>query len=97
MAKEDIPAQAAGGDIWTTRRAPHMEGYTVIEPWPHDNYPDAHKLSLKIGNQSFLLCNGVSECFDTKEEAIWTRDMLCIALDVLVREHVDKVKAQHGA
>jgi hypothetical protein len=68
-----------------TRRAPHMERYTDITPCVVKGYPDAHVLWLKIGNQSFTLSAGGQDYFDTKEEAEWTRDMLCIALDRLQR------------
>lgn len=73
------------GTEWDTRRAPHMEKYTVIQPCVVQDVPGAHTLSLKIGNQVFRLSNGVAEFFDTKEDAEWSRDMLCIALDRLQR------------
>jgi hypothetical protein len=42
-------------------------------------------LWLKVGNQSFVLSAGGQDYFETKEEAEWSRDMLCIALDRLQR------------
>lgn len=73
------------GTEWGTRRAPHMERFTDIRPVVVEGHPDAHLLLLKVGNQQFQLSNGVSEFFDTRAEAEWSRDMLCIALDRLQR------------
>lgn len=67
----------------TTRRAPHMERFTKIIPVIMQDYPDAQNVFLAVGNQSF--CVSSYGC-ETKEEAEWMRDMLCIALDQLVRE-----------
>jgi hypothetical protein len=71
----------------TTRRAPHMERYTEITPVVVRDTPDAHMLWLKVGNQSFTLSAGGQDYHDTKEEAEWARDMLCIALDQMVRDN----------
>ena len=68
-----------------TRRAPHMERYTNITPCVVRDCPDAHVLWLKVGNQSFMLSAGGQDYHDTKEEAEWARDMLCIALDQMAR------------
>jgi hypothetical protein len=63
----------------TTRRAPHMERYVTVtqfansEPW---------RVRLSVGVQSFEIGDG----YDDREDAEWTRDMLCIALDALARE-----------
>lgn len=73
------------GTEWDTRRAPHMERFTEIKPCVVKDHSDAHTLSLKIGNQTFRLSSGVGEFYDTKDEAEWVRDMLCIALDRLQR------------
>lgn len=67
-----------------TRRAPHMEKYVRVIPYPTGKYPDGHKVTLKIGVQSFLISDGVGAVYETKEAAIWCRDMLCIALDELI-------------
>ena len=69
------------GTEWDTRRAPHMERFTLIRPCVVRGCPDAHTLTLKVGNQEFLLSNGIGGYFDTREEAEWARDMLCVALD----------------
>ena len=66
---------------WTTRHAPHMERFTEVRPVLVQDAPDAHLLFLKIGNQQFT----IGSHHDTKEEAEWERDMLCIALDRLQR------------
>lgn len=64
---------------WTTRRAPHMEKYVEVsqycegEPW---------MVRLRVGVQTFNIGDGQ----DTKDEAEWIRDMLCIALDAMVKE-----------
>lgn len=70
---------------WTTRRAPHMERYTEITPVVVQDYPDAHVLWLKIGNQRFTIDAGGQDYYDTREEAEWARDMLCIGLDRIQR------------
>lgn len=77
LGQEDDPE-------WTTRRAPHMERFTELRPVLVKDYPDAHRLLLKVGNQQFEISSGVGY-YDTKEEAEWVRDMLCIALDRLQR------------
>jgi hypothetical protein len=69
-----------------TRRAPHMERYTEIKPIVVDGSPDAHTLWLKVGNQSFILSAGGQVFHDTKQEAEWARDMLCIALDAMTQD-----------
>ena len=75
------------GTEWDTRRAPHMERYTEITPVVVQDYPDAHVLWLKIGNQRFTLDAGGQSFYDSKEEAEWARDMLCIGLDQIVRDN----------
>ncbi len=67
-----------------TRRNPEMERYTEIKPCVVDGVPDAHTVWLKVTNQSFCIGTYASE---TKEEAEWLRDMLCVALAKIVREH----------
>lgn len=66
----------------TTRRAPHMEKYVEIAPVVMMDFPDAQHVFLKINNQRF--CVTPHGC-ETKEEAEWMRDMLCIALDEIAR------------
>lgn len=58
-----------------TRRAPHMERYVKVIP-----QVEGYRVRLEIGNQGFL----VGDDWETAEEAEWYRDMLCIALDMLV-------------
>jgi hypothetical protein len=79
------PALRAQEKEWTTRRAPHMERWTRIQPIVVQDFPDAHILILKVGNQEFRIDSG-NGFFDTKEEAEWSRDMLCIALDAMARD-----------
>ncbi len=67
---------------WTTRRAPHMERYVEIRPVLVRDWPDAHLVFMKIGNQQFQ----IGDALETKEEAEWSRDMLCIALDRISRD-----------
>jgi hypothetical protein len=67
-----------------TRRAPHMEQFTDVKPIVVDGYPDAHTVWLRVGNQHFTISAGGQDFYETKEEAEWTRDMLCIALDGMV-------------
>lgn len=69
---------------WTTRRAPHMEKYVIISPVVMEDYPDAQNVYLQAGNQRF--CFSPHGC-ETKDEAEWMRDMLCIALDQIVKDH----------
>ncbi len=78
-------ALRAQGKEWTTRRAPHMERWTRVQPIVVQDFPYAHILILKVGNQEFRIDSG-NGFFDTKEEAEWSRDMLCIALDAMARE-----------
>lgn len=66
-----------------TRRAPEMEKYVRIAPVVVDGEPDAHNVFLKVGNQEFTL--GPFAC-ETKDDALWTQDMLCIALARIVSD-----------
>lgn len=63
-----------------TRRAPHMEKYVEIRTYPGD--PDAYAIILKVGNQGFRL----EPVCEQLAEAEWFRDMLCIALDNIVKD-----------
>jgi hypothetical protein len=67
----------AAGEGHTTRRNPEMERYVEVRPVVMEGSPDAHNVFLKVTNQSFCVTKHSSE---TKEEAEWTRDMLCVAL-----------------
>lgn len=60
-----------------TRRHPEMEHYTMIE-----KQAGTYALWLKVGVQSFKIWDG----FDTRKEALWMQDMLCIALARVVAE-----------
>ena len=73
-----------------TRRCPHMERYTSVTPCIVDGCPDAHALLLKVGNQSFMLSAGGQDFYDTKDEAEWARDMLCIALDNMTQSQAQR-------
>jgi len=64
-----------------TRRAPHMERYVRVRPWATEAHPDGHKVELVIENQGFPISNGADYYHETRQEAEWCRDMLCIALD----------------
>lgn len=70
----------------TTRRAPDMERYVRIRPVTIQDWPDAQHVFLKVGNQEFCI---TSYGVETMEEAEWTRDMLCVALDQIVRNHAN--------
>lgn len=60
-----------------TRRNPEMEKYIEIQPVVMQGYPDAHNVFLKVTNQRFCVTPYACE---TRENAEWTRDMLCVAL-----------------
>jgi len=57
-----------------------MERYVEIVPG-YEN-PEAFVVMLKVDHQSFRL-EGESE---TRDDAEWMRDMLCIALDRLAQQ-----------
>lgn len=61
----------------TQRAAKDMERYTDIQPVVMDGFPDAHHVFLQITNQRF--CVTPHGC-ETKEDAEWMRDQLCVAL-----------------
>jgi len=69
---------------WTTRRAPHMERYVVIQPVVMEGSPEARNVFLQVGNQRF--CVSQNGC-ENLEEAEWLRDMICIALEKVVRDN----------
>lgn len=67
----------------TTRRNPEMEKWVLIHPVVMEGWPDAHNVFLQVTNQRF--CVTPHGC-QTKEEAEWTRDMLCVALAKIVAD-----------
>lgn len=83
----ETEADPRNPNAWVTRRAPHMERYVTITPVVIEDWPDAHHVFLQVTNQRF--CVTPDGC-ETKEEAEWTRDMLCVALDQVVREQTTK-------
>lgn len=66
-----------------------MEKYTEIKPCVVEGYPDAHTVWLKVTNQSFCVTPYYNE---TKEEAEWMRDQLCVALAKIVNENHPTVR-----
>jgi hypothetical protein len=66
-----------------TRRAPHMEKYVEVTRFDEDC---PWQVRLKVAHQSFTIGRHGGDGFDVKEEAEWMRDMLCIALDAMVRD-----------
>jgi hypothetical protein len=66
-----------------TRRNPEMEKYVEIQPVVMEDCPDAHRVYLKVTNQRFQVTPYGCE---TREEAEWVRDMLCIALAKIVAD-----------
>lgn len=64
-------------DEHITRRNPEMEKYVEIRPVVMEGFPDAHNVFLKVTNQRFCVTPYACE---TRENAEWTRDMLCVAL-----------------
>jgi hypothetical protein len=59
-----------------------LERYTGIRPVIVEGEPDAHRVFLQVTNQRFCI---MPHC-DTREEAEWTRNMLCCALEKIVRD-----------
>lgn len=68
--------------IAETRRAPHMERYVSLERVPRSR-PVRYVVELKVENQSFRIGDVWS-----RAEALWMRNMLCIALDVLSKQQI---------
>ncbi len=58
-----------------------MRKYTLIQPVVDEDFPDAHNVFLQVTNQRFCVTQHGCE---TKEEAEWCRDQLCIALAKIV-------------
>lgn len=89
----DTTASASDGEPAerSTRRAPEMERYVTIAPVVMDGFPDAHHVFLQVTNQRFCV---TPEGCETKEDAEWARDMLCVALakivaDARTKRHTD--------
>lgn len=53
-----------------------MEKYVPLAPVVMEGFPDAHNVFLQVRNQRFT----IGYAAETKQEAEWVRDMLCIAL-----------------
>lgn len=70
----------------STRRNPEMEKYVEVRPSVMEDFPDAHSVILTVANQQFVIGRFASE---TKAEAEWMRDMLCVALAKIVRDGVE--------
>lgn len=71
-----------------TRRARHMEKYVTVSRYGGvgggaPGYP--WRVRLKVGAQEFTR----DADHETKREALWMRDMLCIALDAIVNDERD--------
>ena len=65
-----------------------LRKFIEISPVVVEGEPDAHNVILKVTNQSFCVTQHGCE---TKELAEWTADMLCVALEKIVREMTEKV------
>lgn len=59
-----------------SRQNPEMEKYVTVTGGLHGPY----QVTLQIENQSFVMAYRAEE----REQALWYRDMLCIALARLV-------------
>ncbi len=88
------PATQAPQFSSATRRAPHMEKYVRIRHQPRDDEPNRHILMLEIGVQGFSINNDPA-CED-RQHAEWMRDMLCIALDNLVKQEEMRQLEERG-
>lgn len=62
-----------------------LKKYTDIQPVVMEGFPDAHHVFLQVTNQRF--CVTPHGC-DTKEDAEWMRDQLCVALEKILRDQV---------
>ena len=60
-----------------------LRKFIELRPVVVEGEPDAHNVFLKVTNQQF--CLGPFAC-ETKEDAEWTADMLCVALEKIVHE-----------
>jgi len=62
-----------------------MEKFVQITPVVMEGYPDACNVWLKVENQKFMISPHSCE---TRGEAEWLRDMLCIALARVAADRV---------
>lgn len=76
-----------------SRRAPHMERYVKVERNVWITEAGKWRVRLHVLNQTFTLEGHDS----TKREATFMRDMLCIALDNLVKDHNARQPAKKAA
>src|SRR5882672_8709203 len=60
-----------------------MQKYTLILPVADEDFPDAHNVFLQVTNQRF--CVTPHGC-ESKEQAEWFRDQLCVALAKIVED-----------
>jgi len=65
-----------------------LRKFIEIKPCVVEGTPDAHNVILHVTNQSF--CVTPYAC-DTKEDAEWVADMLCVALERIVIDMTEKV------
>ena len=63
-----------------THQHPEMERFVDIRPFEDKDGFTRYEVRLRVGSQSFGLCYPA----ETSYEAIWQRDMLCIALAKIV-------------
>jgi hypothetical protein len=60
-----------------------LEKYVTIAPVVVEGEPDAHNVFIQVTNQRFCLGPYARE---TRADAEWTKDMLCTALEKIVRD-----------
>ena len=60
-----------------------LRKFIEIKPVVVQGEPDAHNVFLQVTNQRFCV---TSYACETKEDAEWTADMLCVALEKIVQE-----------
>ena len=60
-----------------------MRKYTLIRPLVDEDFPDAHNVFLQVASQRF---NVTPHGCETKEQAEWCRDQLCVALAKIVED-----------
>ncbi len=76
-------AIAALEDDTMTDATAAMRKYTLILPVVMEDFPDAHNVFLQVTNQRF--CITPHGC-ESKEQAEWFRDQLCVALAKIVED-----------
>jgi hypothetical protein len=101
MSEEQSPYDAEAKrprrnfDPSKTRRAPHMEKYVVAKRQPTDSEPDRHIVRLEVDVQGFEIGNGAK--YESKDHAEWMRDMLCIALDKIVKDQTGALRDENAS